>query len=103
MRIAYLVQSEGSLPLVFAPLLESPMARVFHLTFKTPAPGAVFMPGSTWTEGRNRLLFEARASGDRFDYYVFSDDDVCFLKGSWSVFEQELERWRPAIGLPAHP
>lgn len=51
---------------------------LFFVTFKKPNDKAVaFMPGSTWSDGRNRLWEETK---DKYDYYVFIDDDLQFLK-----------------------
>jgi hypothetical protein len=48
------------------------------LTFKNPSKDALaFLPGSTWSDGRNKLWQELR---DKYDYYVFIDDDLQFLK-----------------------
>jgi len=101
MRFAYMVQSEGALPASFHEVRADPDVALFHLTFRDEAPDAIFLPGSTWTEGRNRLLEQARASGSAFDYFIFSDDDVGFAAGSWKGFQADLEAHRPAIGVPA--
>lgn len=51
---------------------------LFFLTFKTENERAVaYLPKSTWSHGRNRLWEEVR---DKYDYYVFIDDDLQFLK-----------------------
>lgn len=51
---------------------------LFFVTFKTPNDRALaFMPKSTWSDGRNRLWEEVR---DKYDYYIFIDDDLRFLK-----------------------
>jgi hypothetical protein len=103
MRFAYLIQSEAALPPHFDALRANSHRRLFHLTFKEAVPGAIHLPESTWTQGRNRLLAEARASAEAFDYFIFSDDDVQFLSGSWDAFERHLDRHRPPIGLPTFP
>ena len=103
MRFAYLVQTEGVLPSVFGSLAERQEVDLYHLTFRMPQPESLHLPGSTWTEGRNALLQAARASGYAYDYFIFCDDDVVFKTGSWRALEVALERYRPAIGLPAHP
>lgn len=42
----------------------------------------IYMPGSTWTQARNKLAEEAlrheRRRGRKYDYWVFLDDDVEF-------------------------
>ncbi|SFJ47487.1 hypothetical protein [Caulobacter sp. UNC279MFTsu5.1] len=103
MLFAYLVQTEGVLPRVFRELVGRTNVDVHHLTFRDPQPGAIHLPGSTWTEGRNALLQAARAAGRDYDYFIFCDDDVVFTRGSWDALEEALTRWRPAVGLPSHP
>lgn len=50
---------------------------LFFVTFKQKHPDAVdFIPGSTWSDGRNRLWEHVRG---RYDYYIFIDDDLEFL------------------------
>lgn len=87
------------------------------MTFSTPSPHAhhLFMPGTTWTQGRNALLARAQAAGGH-DYYVFLDDDALLMvrlndtavtasagpttqaSSPWDVFEAGLDEWRPAVG-----
>lgn len=48
------------------------------VTFKTPNDNALaYVPKSTWSDGRNKLWEEVR---DKYDYYIFIDDDLRFLK-----------------------
>lgn len=102
MKFAYCVQTEGELPEIFRNL-KNIDTDVYHLTFRDNVDGSLYLPKSTWTEGRNALLNVALESKIDYDYYIFCDDDVVFLEGSWRSFEADLEKWRPAIGLPAHP
>jgi len=101
MKFAVMVQSPGPLPENYDAVRDADGVTLFHLTFKTELPGALFLPKSTWTEGRNRLFEAARASQAAFDYYIFADDDVSFAKGGWRQFLSDLEQYRPAIGAPA--
>lgn len=49
---------------------------LFFITFKTQNPDAIgFLPKSTWSDGRNKLWDELK---DKYDYYVFIDDDLRF-------------------------
>lgn len=51
---------------------------LFFVTFKKPNDKAVaFVPGSTWSDGRNTLWDLVR---DKYDYYIFIDDDLQFFK-----------------------
>ena len=80
--------------------LESPDADLQLLTFKRPYPGAIHAPGSSWNQGRNRLLEEAGKRGGDYLYYVLLDDDVEFDQGDFRSFETFLKQVRPAIGTP---
>ena len=102
MKLVYMVQTEADLPEVFYPLLHMPDVTVLHLSFRKQVPGALYLPDSTWTEGRNALLAAARAMGQDFEYYVFCDDDLEFERGSFSVFNAQLAETRPAIGIPLY-
>ena len=111
----YLVQSAEGMPYSG---IRGPDSDVLLLTWSRPAdwPDAVFLPGSSWNEGRNRLLWEARRrarhQGGEHRYYIFMDDD-CRLKeddalaaqlgipltGSpFRTFERFLDEWEPAVG-----
>ena len=38
------------------------------------------------------------------EYYIFLDDDIQFIKGSFDSFEKCLEKWNPSVGFPVfHP
>lgn len=53
---------------------------LFFITFKTPNSNALgFFPKSTWSDGRNRLWELVK---DKYDYYVFIDDDLLFYNFS---------------------
>lgn len=100
MKFTYLIQTEGELPSIFKDLLNRPNVSLLHLTFRHHIEGAIFLPNSTWTEGRNALLSRARQIGLDSDYYIFSDDDIIFQSGSWLEFEESLERWLPPVATP---
>ena len=100
----YLVQGQRELVSTFLHLADRPRADALFLTYDEPleAEGAIFFPNSTWAEGRNRLLEEARLKGT-YRYYIYSDDDVEFETGSWHDFEDRLLAHTPAIGVPVVP
>lgn len=98
----YLVQGKGPLPVHYADLV-SARSDLIHLTWGEPIEGAIHFPGSSWTEGRNRLLQEALARPERPLYYILLDDDVVFEKGDWRLFEDELLKHRPAAATPYYP
>lgn len=60
----------------------------------------IFLPKSSWAEGRNKQLEESKKLNTKYLYYIFIDDDVEFVKGNFSDFEQRLIKNKPAIGLP---
>lgn len=98
----YLVQSRGPLPDIYADLEHDQADRIV-LSWRDPVEGGVFAPGTTWTEGRNRLLVEALARETRYLYYIFLDDDVTFERGGWREFEQALLTYEPAVASPYYP
>ncbi len=111
----YLVQAAENLPYEN---LQCDSSEVILLTWKKPSdyPGAVFYPDSTWNEGRNRLLEEAklRAAQNKTDYlyYIFMDEDcqveedkelaaslnIKLTGNPFRTFEQCLLKWQPAVG-----
>jgi len=60
----------------------------------------IFFPKSTWAEGRNKQLEYAKLLPYEYLYYIFIDDDVEFIQGSFREFEQKLIQYRPQIGFP---
>lgn len=94
----YLVQAASEFKPAYLGLA-SPQADLCMLTFKSHRAGAIHAPGSSWNQGRNLLLEQARRQGD-YLYYIFLDDDISFEQGSFQSFEQFLLDVRPAIGTP---
>jgi hypothetical protein len=103
MKIIYLVQTPRDLPPTFRDLRRRVGGRLIWLTFAAPADGALYLPNSSWTQGRNRLLAEAVERHSDFDYLVFCDDDLVFTKGSWVEWEKALDHWKPTIASPSYP
>lgn len=60
----------------------------------------LFHPNSTWAEGRNLQVEYAKSLNQKYEYYIFLDDDVDFIKGDFNVFEKLLVKYNPGIGLP---
>ncbi len=94
----YLVQSEEGLPEQYGDL-ESANSDCICLTWKNQAEGCIYYPSSTWTEGRNRLLLEAKQR-EQYQYYIFLDDDIVFTEGSFRLMEQYLLKYEPAVATP---
>lgn len=103
MKFIYLMQTEGETPETFRGIearAKNGEIDFIKLTFKTEHPDALYLPNSTWTEGRNHLLKAARARKVRYDYYIFCDDDLEIVSGSWEAFEDHLREYRPALATP---
>lgn len=60
----------------------------------------IFLPKSTWAEGRNAQLNYAKKLNNNYEYYIFLDDDVEFKNGSFKQFQNKLLKHKPAIGIP---
>ena len=60
----------------------------------------LYLPNSTWAEGRNALLEKARQKEHDYLYFIFLDDDVEVVKGSFGQFEKFLLENQPMMGVP---
>lgn len=60
---------------------------------------SIYLPNSTWSEGRNRLLKEAKKRGC-YDYYLFFDDDVIFVKGDIFQLMDAVKNHKPDFAVP---
>ena len=100
----YLGQGQSGRVANYRHLAARKQADALFLTYDTPleGEGALFLPRSTWAEGRNRLLEVARQRG-AYRYYIFCDDDIAFVRGGWDEFEAQLLAFEPAIGVPVVP
>jgi len=96
----YLVQGKAELIKNFFYLEKREDACVLYATYDKYIEGAFFIPNSTWGEGRNYLLNKALELKERFQYFIFIDDDVRFLKGGFEKFEQQLLKYKPSIAVP---
>ena len=111
----YLIQAAEQMPY---PDLPGPSCDFLLLTWQHPAEreDAVFLPGSSWNEGRNRLLWEARRrarqTANDYLYYIFLDDDcqaredvelarrlgLPLTGNPFRTFEHFPLEWEPAVG-----
>jgi hypothetical protein len=111
----YLIQAESRMPY---PDLPDANNDIILLTWGTRSDDGddLFYPGSSWNEGRNRLLAEARRRvrecGENYLYFIFLDDDITIkedtdlakrldipLTGNpFRTFESCLSKWKPAVG-----
>lgn len=96
------MQGESKLVKNFLFLNDRDNADAIFLTYDKAIENAIFLPDSTWSEGRNKLLEAAKEKGE-YLYYIFCDDDIEFKYGSWDEFETQLLIHRPAVGCPVFP
>ena len=103
-KFIYLVQGQADLVRNYLHLAERKQSDALFLTYDRPLEdeGSTFLPHSSWAEGRNRLLNLAQQRGT-YLYYIFCDDDISFIRGDWSKFEEQLVILKPAIGVPVVP
>ncbi|WP_136465402.1 hypothetical protein [Flagellimonas onchidii] len=99
-RFMYLVQCKGDNVEPYPELQGQHHRKIVFLSWKLKNEHMIYFPNSTWTAGRNRLLLEARVQQERYDYYIFLDDDILFNKGSFDEFEQLLLKESPAVATP---
>lgn len=103
MKFIYLIQGSADNLIQFN-YLKKQNSDVISLSYDKEIPENsiswknIFLPKSTWAEGRNKLLSEVFNSD--FDYIIFLDDDVKVAKGSFGEFERLLSMYKPSIGLP---
>lgn len=100
MRFVWCVQSPGRYEHLDA--MRSDNSSALALSFKEQVPGQVYLPMSTWTEGRNEL---AKHLGDE-EYAIFMDDDVVFEgmthAEGFRKFERLLDEFSPAMATPGY-
>lgn len=101
-KYIYLFQGQlGNLHKYFY-LKDRDQSDAIFMAYDEPGDDVIFFPNSTWAEGRNKLLEEALKYGD-YEYYIFCDDDIEFIRGSFESFEISLEKYSPGIGVPVVP
>ena len=98
-KFLYLVQGQSDLISKNSHLAHRKDADAIFLTYDRPIKNAIFLPNSSWAQGRNKLL-EAALQKDVFLYYIFCDDDIRFKTGGWDQFEESLLSVRPAVAVP---
>ena len=99
-KVIYLVQGQSEYILNYFHLKERKDVDCIFITYDKEIDGVGYFPNSTWGEGRNYLLQKALESGKDYQYYIFLDDDVRFLEGSYGAFEKQLLKYKPAIAVP---
>jgi len=72
-KILYLVQAKAEIPLAYLSIRK----KIVLLSYlQKTAQTDIFLPNSTWTEGRNALFNYVQKTD--YDYYVFLDEDLEF-------------------------
>jgi hypothetical protein len=74
------------------------------LSYANDRDDTLYLPNSTWTEGRNVLFSAAleleQLQGWRYLYYIFLDEDLRYTQGSPREFEGLLALYEPAVASP---
>lgn len=99
-KLIYLIQGQAKFIKNYLLLKERKDIDVMLLTYDEQIHEAIYFPNSTWGQGRNLLLEKALARQEGYQYYIFLDDDVRFLRGGFSDFEAQLVKYKPAIAMP---
>lgn len=101
-RFFYMIQTSGSFPDILSCLKHKDHALLSYK--ENTADTTIFFPKSTWTTGRNKLREYAMALKEKYDYYIFLDEDVLFdgipQEVGFFRFEQLLMEHSPYIGNP---
>ena len=96
----YLIQAESRMPY---PDLPDANNDIILLTWGTQSDDgdAVFYPGSSWNEGRNRLLAEARRRvrecGENYLYFIFIEEPGLYNRfgEDYLRYKENVPRWIP--------
>jgi hypothetical protein len=100
MKFLYLIQGQVENIKQYYFLKNRPSSEALFLSYDFDVPNTIFLPNSTWAEGRNLLLKTASEKFSKYDYFIFLDDDVKIIKGSFDEFEKYLEKLTPAVAVP---
>ena len=96
----YLIQTAGSLPQIYSKFRNNKKYVILSYKINTEDTD-IFFPNSTWTTGRNKLREYCLNLPEKYDYYIFLDDDIVFLNNLlFDNFEDYLNKYRPFIGNP---
>ena len=104
-KFIYLVQGKKENVQKFS-FLQTEISDLITLTFDYDFNNDInwlknlYLPKSTWAEGRNLQLEYASNLNIDYLYYIFLDDDTKMIKGTFNHFEELLIKYEPAVGLP---
>ena len=89
MKFVYCVQTEENLPSQYSEIRD----RCIVLSWKKPGQDTtLYFPNSTWNTGRNALIRHLKESSIDYDYAIFLDDDLEFVKGGFLEFENLVRK-----------
>ena len=98
----YLIQTSSSLPIIFECLRCKNFALLSYK--ENTSDTNIFYPNSTWTTGRNKLREYALSLEQKYDYYIFLDEDVVFTNYDqtmgFNVFEYLINKYKPPVANP---
>ena len=98
LKIKYLIQGREKEVIKLRNLFKN--RDISILTWDQPAAGCVYLPKSSWSEGRRRLL--ELTSIQEYDYIAFVDGDVDFNHELLPLFEKKIALLRPAVAIPLY-
>jgi hypothetical protein len=101
-KYLYIIQSTSGLPDIYNCLKTRDY---ILLSFKENTQDTtIFFPGSTWTTGRNKLREHILNLKQKYDYYIFLDEDVvfsnCSQEDGFNKFEELITKYKPFIANP---
>tara|TARA_A100001015_G_C14981937_1_gene709832 strand:- start:176 stop:1810 length:1635 start_codon:yes stop_codon:yes gene_type:complete len=102
-KCLYLIQCSSKLPDIYSCLKNK---NIVVLSYKEETEDTtIFYPNSTWTTGRNKLREYALSLKEKYDYYIYLDEDIIFKGGitqkeGFRQFEHLLDVYKPLIGNP---
>ena len=100
LKYLYLIQKAGKLPDIYNYIKNNSKYVLLSYKYKTKETD-IFFPNSTWTTGRNKLREYSLKLKEKYDYYIFIDEDIVFNPNeNFGTFEKLLNQYRPYIGNP---
>jgi len=103
LSILYLIITDKGLPEIYNYIRDKSLV----LSYKEETPDTkIFLPNSSWTDSRNKLREYALNLSEKYDYYIFIDNDIQFKDFSqeegFKRFEEKLNIIKPVIGIPRY-
>lgn len=70
------------------------------ISYQNQHPESIFLPNSTWTDGRNKMIEYALIKDITYDYVCFMDDDISFIQGNFESCENDIMNHNYSIYIP---